>query len=59
MFAHEYGILAAGMEDRPMVPFSSVVLEGTPRDMKSVSGNGEMGWLQPLRSSIVCSEDGA
>ena len=36
MFAQEYGILAAGMEDRPMVPFSSVVLEGIPRDMKSV-----------------------
>jgi hypothetical protein len=36
MFTQEYGILAAGMEDRPMVPFSSVVLEGIPRDMKSV-----------------------
>ncbi|KAI1393686.1 uncharacterized protein F4822DRAFT_20771 [Hypoxylon trugodes] len=35
-FAQEYAILAAGMEDRPFVPFSSVVLEGIPRDMKSV-----------------------
>ncbi|KAI1483878.1 hypothetical protein F4774DRAFT_363750 [Daldinia eschscholtzii] len=35
-FAQEYGILAAGMEDRPFVPFSTVVLEGIPRDMKSV-----------------------
>ncbi|KAK8050417.1 gelsolin [Apiospora phragmitis] len=29
-------ILAAGMEDRPFVPISTVVLEGIPRDMKSV-----------------------
>lgn len=35
-FAHEYSILAAGMEDRPFVPISTVVLEGIPRDMKSV-----------------------
>ncbi|KAL7626973.1 hypothetical protein AAE478_003748 [Parahypoxylon ruwenzoriense] len=35
-FAQEYAILAAGMEDRPFVPFSTVVLEGIPRDMKSV-----------------------
>lgn len=35
-FAQEYGILAAGMEDRPFVPFSTVVFEGIPRDMKSV-----------------------
>ncbi|KAI2630758.1 hypothetical protein GGR54DRAFT_584117 [Hypoxylon sp. NC1633] len=35
-FAQEYSILAAGMEDRPFVPFSTVVLEGIPRDMKSV-----------------------
>ncbi|PBP15472.1 gelsolin [Diplocarpon rosae] len=36
MFAQEYGILAAGMEDRPFVPVSTVVLEGVPKDMKSV-----------------------
>lgn len=35
-FAHEYTILAAGIEDRPFVPVSSVVLEGTPRDLKRV-----------------------
>lgn len=35
-FAQEYAILAAGMEDRPFVPVSTVVLEGIPRDMKSV-----------------------
>lgn len=34
-FAQEYAILAAGMEDRPFVPVSTVVLEGIPRDMKS------------------------
>jgi len=36
IFAQEYGILAAGMEDRPYVPVTTVVLEGIPRDMKSV-----------------------
>jgi hypothetical protein len=35
-FAQEYSILAAGMEDRPFVPFATVVLEGAPRDLKSV-----------------------
>jgi hypothetical protein len=35
-FAQEYAILAAGMEDRPFLPVSTVVLEGIPRDMKSV-----------------------
>lgn len=35
-FAQEYAILAAGMEDRPFVPISTVVLEGIPKDMKSV-----------------------
>jgi len=36
MFAQEYGILAAGMEDRPYVPVTTVVMEGIPKDMKSV-----------------------
>ncbi|KAM4057132.1 gelsolin repeat protein [Hirsutella rhossiliensis] len=35
-FAQEYAILAAGIEDRPFVPVSSVVLEGIPRDLKRV-----------------------
>ncbi|KAJ9151938.1 Gelsolin [Pleurostoma richardsiae] len=35
-FAQEYAILSASMEDRPFVPISTVVLEGVPRDMKSV-----------------------
>lgn len=35
-FAQEYGILAAGMEDRPRVPFTTVVMEGVPKDMKSL-----------------------
>ncbi|KAI1502661.1 hypothetical protein F5X99DRAFT_377999 [Biscogniauxia marginata] len=35
-FAQEYAILAAGMEDRPFVPVSTVVMEGIPRDLKSV-----------------------
>ncbi|RDL40441.1 Actin depolymerizing protein [Venustampulla echinocandica] len=36
VFAQEYGILAAGLEDRPFIPVSTVVIEGIPRDMKSV-----------------------
>ncbi|AEO58140.1 hypothetical protein MYCTH_2305288 [Thermothelomyces thermophilus ATCC 42464] len=35
-FAQEYAILAAGAEDRPFVPVSTIVLEGIPRDLKSV-----------------------
>ena len=35
-FAQEYAILASGAEDRPFVPVSTVVLEGVPRDLKSV-----------------------
>ena len=35
-FAQEYAILAAGMEDRPLVPVSTVVLEGVPRDLRAV-----------------------
>ncbi|KAJ9638365.1 hypothetical protein H2199_007052 [Coniosporium tulheliwenetii] len=36
LFAQEYGILAASLEDRPFVPVSTVVMEGVPRDMKAV-----------------------
>lgn len=35
-FAQEYAILASGIEDRPFIPVSTVVLEGVPRDLKSV-----------------------
>lgn len=30
LFAQEYGILAASMEDRPFVPSGGVVLQGAP-----------------------------
>jgi hypothetical protein len=36
LFAQEYGILAASLQDRPFVPVSTVVLEGAPRDMRAV-----------------------
>jgi hypothetical protein len=49
MFAQEYSILAAGMEDRPMVPFCSVVLEGIPKDMKSVFRK----WRDGLSPTVV------
>jgi len=35
LFAQDYGILAASLEDRPFVPVSTVVVEGAPRDMKA------------------------
>ncbi|KIW04978.1 uncharacterized protein PV09_04140 [Verruconis gallopava] len=33
-FAQDYGILAASTQDRPFVPVSTVVMEGSPRDMR-------------------------
>ncbi|KAL1302652.1 hypothetical protein AAFC00_003019 [Neodothiora populina] len=32
LFAHDYGILAASMEDRPAIPLASVVFSGLPRE---------------------------
>jgi hypothetical protein len=49
MFAQEYGILAAGMEDRPYVPVTTVVLEGIPKDMKSVFRKWRDGLAPTLR----------
>jgi hypothetical protein len=33
-FAHEYGIFAASLEDRPFVPVGTVVMQGAPKDFK-------------------------
>jgi hypothetical protein len=49
MFAQEYGILAAGMEDRPYVPVTTVVLEGIPKDMKSVFRK----WRDGLAPTVI------
>ncbi|KAE9379087.1 hypothetical protein N431DRAFT_363948 [Stipitochalara longipes BDJ] len=35
MFAQEYGILAAGMEDRPFLPVTTCVLGGCPKDLRA------------------------
>ena len=35
LFAQEYGILAASEEDRPFVPISQIVIEGTPAGLKT------------------------
>ena len=35
LFAQDYGILVASLQDRPFVPKTTVVLEGVPRDMKA------------------------
>lgn len=36
LFAQEYSMLAVAEEDRPCMPITTIVLEGTPRDMKAV-----------------------
>ena len=36
LFAQDYGMLAASLQDRPFIPVSTVVLEGAPRDMRAV-----------------------
>ncbi|TGJ87414.1 hypothetical protein E0Z10_g1344 [Xylaria hypoxylon] len=53
-FAQEYAILAASMEDRPFVPVSTVVLEGIPRDMKSVFRK----WQDALSPTITNTDTG-
>lgn len=35
LFAQDYGMMAASLEDRPFVPVSTVVMSGAPRDMKA------------------------
>ena len=54
-FAQEYGILAAGMEDRPFVPVTTVVLEGVPKDMKSVFRK----WRDALATTVFKSTSGS
>ncbi|RFU35732.1 hypothetical protein B7463_g598, partial [Scytalidium lignicola] len=51
LFAQEYGILASGAEDRPFVPVTNVVLEGVPRDMKSVFRK----WRDDLAPTVLRS----
>ncbi|KAI0540877.1 hypothetical protein GGR58DRAFT_498751 [Xylaria digitata] len=53
-FAQEYAILAASMEDRPFVPVSTVVLEGIPRDMKSVFRK----WQDALSPTVTNTNTG-
>ncbi|KAH8595582.1 hypothetical protein B0O99DRAFT_622184 [Bisporella sp. PMI_857] len=48
-FAQEFSILAAGSEDRPYVPVTTVVLEGIPKDMKSVFRK----WTEGLTPTIM------
>lgn len=35
VFAHEYGILAASLEDRPFIPKSFVAMGGVPDECKA------------------------
>ncbi|KAK0124472.1 hypothetical protein ONS95_009424 [Cadophora gregata] len=53
-FGQEYGILAAGMEDRPFVPVTTVVLEGVPKDMKSVFRK----WIDRLSITLYNPPEG-
>jgi hypothetical protein len=49
VFAQEYGILAAGIEDRPYVPVTTVVLEGVPKDLRSVFRKWRDGMAPTIR----------
>ncbi|RDW83218.1 hypothetical protein BP5796_04709 [Coleophoma crateriformis] len=51
MFASEYGILAASMEDRPFVPITNCVMEGIPKDLKALFRK----WTDGLTPTIVQS----
>lgn len=53
-FAQEYAILASGIEDRPFIPVSTVVLEGVPRDLKSVFRK----WREGMGPTRVASAGG-
>jgi len=35
LFAQDYGILAASMQDRPFVPISKVVMGGMPHEVRA------------------------
>ena len=35
LFAQDYGILAASVQDRPFVPISRIVVRGIPREVKA------------------------
>ncbi|KZF24122.1 hypothetical protein L228DRAFT_259381 [Xylona heveae TC161] len=54
LFAQEYGILSASLEDRPFLPVSTVILQGIPRDFKAIFRKWEeehiMTSWQPKRS---------
>ncbi|WYZ40760.1 hypothetical protein EsH8_IV_001101 [Colletotrichum jinshuiense] len=54
-FAQEYAILASGMEDRPFIPISTVVLEGMPKDLKSVFRK----WRDEASPTIMPQRTGA
>ncbi|KAI9850823.1 MAG: hypothetical protein M1838_004976 [Thelocarpon superellum] len=51
MFAQEYGILAASLEDRPFVPVSMVVLRGVPVNLQAVFRKWEDAKLVTTRPS--------
>lgn len=53
-FAQEYAILASGVEDRPFVPVSTVVLEGIPRDLKRVFRK----WTDDLSPTVMNANAG-
>ena len=54
LFAQEYGILAASLEDRPFVPISTVVLEGTPLGVKGAFRK----WEDERQSTRGCESEG-
>ena len=51
-FVQEYGILAASLQDRPFVPVTNIVLEGTPRSMKTAFRK----WDDARQSTRMCKD---
>lgn len=50
IFAHEYGILAASLQDRPFIPKTFVSIGGLPDSCRSVFRKwSKRSWQEPLR----------
>jgi len=55
LFAQDYVILAASVQDRPFVPISKVVLSGVPREVKALfRGCWEEGLTERENDGAVC-----
>lgn len=55
LFAQDYGILAASIQDRPFVPHSKVAVHGVPREVKAAFRGV---WEDPLGMNSHDQEEG-